>query len=203
MDNLPLECVANILSFLPIADVFVCRSVCGKWKEAADSVIRDHKTLIILVAQNNKRTTMREAIVLRQSESPVRSDDETPVSLMGCWRTQPNRRNAGEWKKRLEGMVRLEKGWPSVWLAGFHPALILGSLANPLKSLINAVIMRNASTLTKVYMMCNSLPFDHTPDTSSPRVWQSAGFVLRKADFCCSGGLSATGPSVCQTSRVG
>ena len=34
-------------------------------------------------------------------------------------------------------------------------------LANPLKSLINAVIMRNASTLIMIDMECNSLPFDH------------------------------------------
>ena len=34
-------------------------------------------------------------------------------------------------------------------------------LPNPLKSLINAVIMRNASTLITVNMQGNSLPFVH------------------------------------------
>ena len=144
MDDMPQECVEHILSFLPIADVFVCRSVCGKWKGAADSVIRRQKELKFIVVDNNKRTGTRNGIVLRQSEHPVRPDDETPVSLMGCWRTQPHERNASVWTKRLELMVRLEM--LTVVCVSFISGRVQ-DLTNPLKSLINAVIMRNASTL--------------------------------------------------------
>ena len=139
MDGLAFECVEHILSFLPIADVFVCRSVSQKWKGAADSVIRGQKTLTFFVVRNNKRTGKRNSIVLRQSEyliQPVRPDDETPVSLMGCWRTQPNRRNANEWIKRLEGIGRLEK---LVVVFDWFPCGPDPGLADPLKSLVNAV----------------------------------------------------------------
>ena len=158
MDNLPLECVEHILSFLPIADVFVCRSVCEKWKGAADLVIRSQKALTFFVVRGNRRTGKRDGIVLWQNRSPVQPDGRTPVSLMGCWRTQPNECNASVWDKRLEGFVRLEKltvpGWPRVDFPD-------PDLADPLKSLVNAVIMRNASTLTTIDMNSSSLPFDH------------------------------------------
>ena len=36
-------------------------------------------------------------------------------------------------------------------------------IVDKLKSLIDAVIIRNASTLTTIDMKCNSLPFDHKP----------------------------------------
>ena len=126
----------------------------------ADSLIRRQKALKFFVVANNKRTGIRNGIVLRQSEDPVRPHDQTSVSLRGRWRTQPSRRNFGTWLKRLQGMVRLEK------LAVFFKGFPCGSdpdLANPLKSLINAVIMRNASTLIRVCMECNSLPVYHKP----------------------------------------
>ena len=152
MEDLPPECLQNILSFLPIADVFVCRSVCRKWKGAADSVIRGQQALTFIIVDNNKRTGKRNGIVLRQSEHPLRHDDQTPLSLRGCWRTRPNGRNIGVWIKRLQGMVRLEK---LVVVFEFRSRY---KLADPLKSLIDAVIMRNASTLTTID--CNLLLFD-------------------------------------------
>ena len=156
MDNLPSDCVEHFLSFLPIADVFVCRSVCQKWKGAADSVIRGQKELKFYVVENNMQTGIRDGIVLRQSEHPVRPDDETPVSLMCCWRTQPNERNADVWTKRLEGMVRLEKlvVFPEWIFSDFQ-------ILDDRKWLVDAVIMRNALTLTTINMRCSSLPLDH------------------------------------------
>ena len=156
MDNLPPECLTNILSFLPIADVFVCRSVCGKWKGAADSVVRGLKALKFYVVDTNKRTGKRDGIVLRQSKNALRSDDQTPLSLRGCWRTRPNGRNIGFWIKRLERMVRLKK--LSVVFALVELPLRFFKFSHPLKSLLNAVIMRNASTLTTID--CHLLPFD-------------------------------------------
>ena len=54
MDDLPQDCVEHIFSFLPIADVFVCRSVCGKWREAADCVIRRQKALTFFVGPKSQ-----------------------------------------------------------------------------------------------------------------------------------------------------
>ena len=138
----------------------LCLPICLREVEgAADIVIRGQKALTFFVVTDNKQTEERSVIVLRQSELPVRSDEQTPVSLRGCWQTQPNDHNAGVWTKRLEGMIRLEKlAIGTDWFRSYFP---ISDLANPLKSLINAVIMRNASTLITIDMECNSLPFDH------------------------------------------
>ena len=88
MDDLPQECVEHIFSFLPIDDVFVCRSF-EKWKEAADSIIRGQKVLTFFVVPDNGQTGEMDAIVLRQSEDPDQSHDTTTVT----------------WTERLQGMV--------------------------------------------------------------------------------------------------
>ena len=115
--------------------------------------------LTFFLVVNKKRTGKRNGIVLRQSEYAVQPDFENPVSVMG-WRTQPNRRQNGVWIKRLEGFVRLEKlAVVTEWFPSGFPT---PGLANPLMSLINAIIMRNASTLTTIDMGC--LQFDHKPE---------------------------------------
>ena len=159
MEGMAVECVEHILSFLPIADVFVCRSVCGKWKGVADSVIRRQKALKFFVLLNNRRTEKRDGIVLRPIVLPVQPDDETPLSLIDCWRTQPSGRNAGVWIKRLEGMVRLEKLAVVSQRVSFDSQVVAY-----LKSLVDAVIVRNESTLITIDMKCNSLPFEHKPE---------------------------------------
>ena len=162
MHGLAFECVDNILSFLPIADVIVCRSVCEKWKEAADCVIRRQKALTFFVVQTHRRTGKRDWIVLRQNVFLGPPDAQSDLTPLGCWQSQPNRRNAGIWIKRLQGFVRLEKlAVVTDWIPS---GCQTPGLADPLKSLINAVIVRNASTLIAIDMKYNSLLFDHKPE---------------------------------------
>ena len=82
------------------------------------------------------------------------------MSLMrGFWRTQPDHNNRDVWLKRLEGFVQLEK---VVVVCDGFPSGQIQDLATQLKSLVNAVIVRNASTLTTID--CVLLPFDPKPE---------------------------------------
>ena len=47
MDDMAIEWVEQVLSSLPLSDVYKCRSVCKKWQAATDYVISDWETLAL------------------------------------------------------------------------------------------------------------------------------------------------------------
>ena len=45
INQLPLECIAHVMHFIPIQQVFVCMSVNKKWQEAARFTVKKHKRM--------------------------------------------------------------------------------------------------------------------------------------------------------------
>ena len=47
MDDMPIDWVEQVISFLPLVDVYKCKSVCKAWHVAADRVLSDWETLVL------------------------------------------------------------------------------------------------------------------------------------------------------------
>ena len=41
MGDMPIDCVEQVISFLPLVDVYKCKSVCKAWHVAADRVLTE------------------------------------------------------------------------------------------------------------------------------------------------------------------
>ena len=85
MDDMPIDWVEQVLSFLPLTDVYKCKSVCKAWHVAADRVLSDWETL-----------GMRK-------EKPYRwALDQNKIFLQ-------DDADCRTWIKRLKRLVRLKK----------------------------------------------------------------------------------------------
>ena len=47
MDDMPIDWIEQVISFLPLTDVYKCRSVCKAWNVAADRALSDWETLVM------------------------------------------------------------------------------------------------------------------------------------------------------------
>ena len=139
MDDMAIEWVEQVLSFLPLADVYKCKSVCKEWHAAANYVISDWE---------------KQELVFRNFETgPVRTGknqifiDRAAIQLNG---EVANEAHAQTWIKRLKQLVRLKE----IFIPGsciWSKVLAVGK----------EVVFRNASTLTLLHMRSERLPFDH------------------------------------------
>ena len=83
MDDMPIDWVEQVISFLPLADVYKCKSVCMAWKVAADRVLSDWETLVIV-----------------RSDIKTRPADKDHIFMPG---------DAEKWIERTKQLVRLKK----------------------------------------------------------------------------------------------
>ena len=96
MDDMAIEWVEQVLSFLPLTDVYKCKSVCKEWQAAANYVISEWETLVLVIKD-------RRAI----------RPDKNEIFLQN---------EAEKWIKRLKQLVRLKR----IFVTGnyFRPELL-------------------------------------------------------------------------------
>ena len=87
MDDMPIDWVEQVITFLPLTEVYKCRSVCMAWHVAADRVLNDWETLVIGKKEFKTRSDRADKnhIVMQKD-----ADCET-------------------WIKRLKQLVRLKR----------------------------------------------------------------------------------------------
>ena len=72
MDDMPVDWIEQVLSFLPLTDVYKCRSVCMAWHVAADRVLNDWETLVIGEKQRRERPVRADNYFFINRETLVR-----------------------------------------------------------------------------------------------------------------------------------
>ena len=141
MDDMPIDCVEQVISFLPITDVYKCKSVCMAWHVAADRVLSDWETLVM-------RDRDKRPVITDKNQIFVNED--------------------GPWIERLKQLVRLKKiffpdGYFCSKLRGVGNNIVLRNAATltrlhmssepvPLDS-VHPVVFNNLRDLE-----CNSIP---------------------------------------------
>ena len=88
MDDMAIEWVEQVLSFLPLTDVYKCKSVCKEWHVAADRVLSDWEKLVIEMEDDDNGTSV--ILIADKNQIFLQNDPET-------------------WIKRLKQLVRLKK----------------------------------------------------------------------------------------------
>ena len=84
MDDMPIDWVEQVISFLPLTDVYNCKYVCMAWNVAADRVLSDWETIVI---------------VTKEGSGSVIAENENHIFLNG----------AETWTERLKPLVRLKR----------------------------------------------------------------------------------------------
>ena len=141
MDDMAIEWVEQVLSFLPLSDVYKCRSVCKTWQAAANYVISDWETL--------------EVVVRKCKQWPVRTDKNQIFLITDsalCHRRRHRRglahvysRNkkvltyVQTWIERLNQLGRLRE------IRFVDDDFAFGTAA---RAVVNDIVLRNANTLT-------------------------------------------------------
>ena len=64
MDDMPIDWIEQVISFLSLTDVYKCKSVCMAWHVAADRVLSDWETLRLTESNEWPVTADRDQIVL-------------------------------------------------------------------------------------------------------------------------------------------
>ena len=132
MDDMPIDWIEQVLTFLPLTDVYKCKSVCKAWHVAADRVLSDWETLV-MKDKKTQLVTGKKQIKTR----PVRAD-----------KNQIFVTDDATWLKRLKQLVRLKE------------IFVTGRYCSKLQTVVNDVVIRNANTLTFLHMDTKRLPFD-------------------------------------------
>ena len=148
MDDMAIEWVEQVLSFLPITDVYKCRSVCKKWQAAANYVISDCSTLALAYkwgtncrdAPHKNRILLNKAAVLIDRQARRR-----PM----IWRRTKTETNAATWIERLKQIVRLK---------AFHFVMEGFAYSEDLMPVVDDVVRVNASSLTLLHLSSMPLP---------------------------------------------
>ena len=109
MDDMPFDCVKHVLSFLPITDVYKCKSVCRTWQEVANYVISHCTTLTLAYkwASNCPGAPHQNRIIL--NKPAVFINRQARARPMFWSRTKTETTDAATWIKRLEQLVRLKE----------------------------------------------------------------------------------------------
>lgn len=186
MDDLPFLCVEKILSFLPLKDMFVCKSVCWMFKFAADYVIKNWDLLVL---------SYGEPVTIRDLEAPAKAYDR-PVTMMemmsqislcsviqsadGMVTGMNHNADAETWIKRLNDLTNLKKirfviqiedGKDCFWDACYNPFL-------------DGVTTKNAAHLEKLDAGKMCVIFDEFFAFHHLQVVKCSYFELKSAAFC-------------------
>ena len=151
MQDMAIEWLEQVLSFLPLPDVYKCKSVCKEWQAAANDVIRNWKTLVLVVRDSKTlpvRTHNNQIFMDRAAISPKSR------SRFLHWRMrneQANRSHAQSWIKRLKQLVRLKE---------IRFDIMKPLCGESLVPVVDDIVLRNASTLTRLHIGSQKLPFD-------------------------------------------
>ena len=131
MDDMPVDWIEQVLSFLPITDVYKCRSVCKAWYVAADRVLSDWETIVIVIKDP------KGLRAIAGKERPVRAD-KNRIFLKDAKRI-----------KRLTQLVRLKE----IFVPDCH-------FRSKLHAVVDDIVLRNAATLTLLHMRSEQMPLD-------------------------------------------
>ena len=131
MDDMPVDWIEQVISFLSLTDVYKCRSVCMAWHVAADRVLSDWDILELAYGSGSHCGDAPHQISILLDKAAVLTDRQD--------RGHPI--DAETWIKRLKPLVRLKK----IFLTGNY-------LWSEPRAVVNDVVLRNASTLTTLHM---------------------------------------------------
>ena len=142
MDDMAIEWVEQVLSFLPLTEVYKCRSVCKKWQAAADYVISDWETLTVACewGSNCADAHLKNRILLNKAAVSVNRQARARSMI---WHRRQTETDA-TWIKRLKQLVRLKEI--------FVTDNCEGHLESKLVAVVNDVVLRNSATLTLLHM---------------------------------------------------
>ena len=101
INQLPPECFAHIMSFIPIQHVFVCMSVNKEWEAAARLTVRKHKSVQLIETKSSFLNKMRF---------------RNPMNFILVSKRTENAQKVRLCVKSLQLMERLERLNTSGWL---------------------------------------------------------------------------------------
>ena len=140
MDDMPIDWIEQVISFLPITDVFKCRSVCRTWYVAANNVLSDWETLMIVMKDGKTqpvRTDKNEIFLTKDKVWFNRSLDHGQGT---SGQRTANAPHAQTWIERLKQLARLKE--MRFFMLGFDDWTLA------LVAVVDDVVLRNQSTLT-------------------------------------------------------
>ena len=108
MDDMPIDWIEQVISFLSLTDVYKCKSVCMAWHVAADRVLSDWETLRLTESNEWPVTADRDQIVLNDDETWIERLKQL-VRLKEIYVTGIilNRRSWRSWMTSCSGMQQL------------------------------------------------------------------------------------------------
>ena len=174
MDDMAIEWVEQVLSFLPITEVYKCRSVCKKWQAAANYVIKGCSTMTLVLPTHQGGSNDRDAehenrIVLKTAAVYIVRQGRARQMI---WRKATAETDAAMWIERLKPFVRLKT---LIFIQSLFEGLYFSNDRIPV---VHHVVRVNASSLTLLHMSSLPLPFDpHHPLC----VFEFAGFGVRSS----------------------
>jgi hypothetical protein len=178
-DDMPIEWIAQILSFLSLAERFVCKSVSRKWFFAANQSITDQET-VTLAFDPVPGITDRSDLLVLVREGRAAPPQPAGDSLLEFWNQQEQNAHLNHLIKSLSSLKNLEKITTncsfdcdrlyesSIFQRHIQPYMLqLGSAAG----ILNPLILYNAKPLTCLILPDMDLPHDSRNSvTTYPRL---------------------------------
>ena len=153
MDDMAIEWVEQVISFLPLTDVFKCRSVCKMWQAAANNVISDWEKLVLEVRSMRSpvRGKERAENTIFLFKSIIRRPGQYDLALCDNPAIQ---KEALAWIERLKQLARLKEiRFQTDYLWEFKA----------LTDVLDDVMIRNARTLCTLRLDFQLLPLNQKP----------------------------------------
>ena len=152
MDDMAIEWVEQVLSFLPITDVYKCRSVCKKWQAAANYVLSDWETLELMFRDGKTRPVRTDKNQVFLNNITIQSYRRPRLAQVMTGHEAKDQSHDLIWIERLNQLVRLKE----IRLVVYDASLCLKLLA-----VTYDVVLRNANTLnTLLNIDLKLLPFN-------------------------------------------
>ena len=149
MDDMAIEWVEQVLSFLPITDVYKCRSVCKKWQAAANYVISDCSTLALAYKWGSTRDAPHKNRILLNTAAVLM--DRQARKRPWIWHKKKTETDATTWIERLKHIVRLK---------AFYFVEEGFAYSEDLVPVVHDVVRVNASSLKLLHMSSIPVPSD-------------------------------------------
>lgn len=194
--DLPIEWVAQILSFLPLAQQFACKSVCRKWFLAANQSLADQDEVTFLRDRRAEDRNKDRILYLARSGRERNAVGGEANSLIDCWtRQNPQILDIYSYAHHLLKSMSCFKNLKEITIDTTHrdrandPAVTTDETFEwmTLDTILRSLIVYNSGTLVKLDaeddMMC--LPYDERFPTTYPRLRELICHSLTEGHLSC------------------
>lgn len=203
-DSLPIEWIMQIMSFLNLNQRFVCKSVCKKWKFAAEQSLADQKT-VVLAAYDVRRDinghVIDQSAVLYLNRSDHSEAASSGSSVMDYWnRLKPDQPIIQTHGLQVVRSLSCLKNLLNITcMMGSHnrlhhfrrhqefeESLIRNYKVLALEKIAKSVILSNSQTLTTLSAQNMDLPQDAQHPVTYPRLTElTCKFLTKEGAFPC------------------